>query len=110
MATNSSSSSSSSSSSANKSGGDGIRPLPMEQAMQFIDFKLECVKPNLLEGRFVVSELICQPFPVLHPGICAMIAESLASSGAHIACGFQRVAGIELNINHLRAAPVGTEV
>eukprot|EP01018_Ginkgo_biloba_P010131 Gb_39385 [translate_table: standard] len=73
-------------------------------------FEVELVSAACVSGRFTVTERCCQPFKVLHGGLSCLISEGLASMGAHIASGFQRIAGIELNINHLRAAALGEHV
>ncbi|CAA7404359.1 unnamed protein product [Spirodela intermedia] len=75
-----------------------------------IGFQIEVISPSLVSGRFNVSPICCQPFKVLHGGISAMVAEALASIGAHVASGFRRVAGVQLSINHHRPASLGDDV
>ncbi|CAM6101146.1 unnamed protein product [Calypogeia fissa] len=78
---------------------------------KLIDFEMEVYSESkIAKGRFVVNEYNCQPFGVLHAGTTAYVAEAVASMLTAWASNFQRVAGVELNVNHLRPAPLGSEI
>ena len=49
-----------------------------------------------------------QPFGVLHGGATAALCETVASVGAALAAGAERVAlGMDINVNHLRSVTDG---
>lgn len=60
-------------------------------------------------ARMPVGPRVHQPFGLLHGGASVALAETVASTGAWLNCdqANERVVGLEINANHLRAKREG---
>jgi len=66
------------------------------------------VGDDFITARVPVDERTRQPFGLLHGGVSVVLAETLGSVAANLACPAGcRAVGLDINANHLRGATSG---
>ena len=79
-----------------------IGSLAPKLGLEFLE-----ISPQRMVARIPVHGNT-QPYGILHGGATAALCETVASVGTAVAVGMEkRVLGIELNVNHIRAAREG---
>lgn len=102
-------------------GGDEFVPEAAEAANQFLgtmggtlletlSIEVQVARPGRVEAVMPVGPRVHQPYGLLHGGASVALAETVASIGAALLPGneLQRVVGIEINANHVRAVREGS--
>ncbi len=85
-----------------------LNELCKETAVAALGIEFTELTESSLEAKMPVDRRTKQPFGVLHGGASALLAETLASMAAHLACEPNDIAlGIELNASHLVAVREG---
>lgn len=85
-----------------------IEQLGRDTAVETLGIEVVEIGDDFLRGRVPVNRRTCQPYGLLHGGVSVTLAETLGSLGAAFACPpGQRVVGLDINANHLRATQSG---
>ncbi|KAG0463120.1 hypothetical protein HPP92_021596 [Vanilla planifolia] len=82
----------------------------IDRPLHTFGFEYSSFSKEKVTGRFTVNESCCRAFKRLHFGVVALVAEAVASAGAYVACGFQRIAGVQLSVNCIRPAFLGDQI
>ncbi|MCW2474252.1 MULTISPECIES: hotdog fold thioesterase [unclassified Symbiopectobacterium] len=76
--------------------------------MEHLGIRFTHIAEDTLEGTMPVDARTRQSFGLLHGGASVVLAESLGSVAGYLCTeGEQRVVGMEINANHLRAVTSG---
>ena len=77
-------------------------------AVSHLGIEFTEIGPDYLCARVPVDERTKQPYGLLHGGVSVVLAETLGSMAAVLACPpGHRAVGLEINANHLRAVTSG---
>ncbi len=76
--------------------------------MEALGIEVTLATPERVEATMAVSGRVQQPYGILHGGASVALAETVASVGGSVSVAAgQRVVGLEINANHLRAKKEG---
>lgn len=77
-------------------------------AVGHLGIRFTAIGDDWLEAELTVDARTQQPFGVLHGGVSALLAETVANAGALLVCEPDQMAvGMELNISHLKSVKFG---
>ncbi|WP_186435632.1 hotdog fold thioesterase [Xenorhabdus innexi] len=72
--------------------------------LEYIGIEITRLGDDFLEGTMPVDQRTKQPFGILHGGASVVLAESLGSIAGYLCSeGEQKVVGVEINANHIKA-------
>ncbi|MCK3655325.1 thioesterase [Pasteurellaceae bacterium Macca] len=90
---------------------DALNHLCQRSAVAHLGIRFIEQGQDFLRGSVPVDERTTQPFGLLHGGISATLAETLASAAALLSCENEQIpVGTELNISHLKAVKTGQAI
>jgi uncharacterized protein (TIGR00369 family) len=85
-----------------------LNALRGDCAIAYLGIEFVHVGENTLQARMPVERRTQQPFGALHGGVSVLMAESMGSfAGICASPPGSRIAGLEINANHLRAVTSG---
>ncbi len=87
---------------------DALNAMNEGTMMALLDIRYEALTDDSLEATMPVDHRTHQPFGLLHGGASVVLAETLGSMAGYLCTeGEQKVVGLEINANHIRAVRNG---
>lgn len=85
-----------------------LNELCRHSAVANLGIEFSRIGDDWIEAQLSVDERSRQPFGILHGGVSAALAETVANAGALLTCeAAQTAVGMELNISHLKSIKEG---
>ncbi|MEB4676257.1 1,4-dihydroxy-2-naphthoyl-CoA hydrolase [Enterobacteriaceae bacterium G50] len=87
---------------------DALNAMNEGTMMALLDIRYVALTDDALEATMPVDHRTHQPFGLLHGGASVVLAETLGSMAGYLCTeGEQKVVGLEINANHIRAVRSG---
>jgi 1,4-dihydroxy-2-naphthoyl-CoA hydrolase len=87
---------------------DALNAMGEGNMVGLLDIRFERLTDDELEATMPVDSRTYQPFGLLHGGASVVLAETLGSVAGYLCTeGSEKVVGVEVNANHLRAVRGG---
>ncbi|MEJ5070974.1 1,4-dihydroxy-2-naphthoyl-CoA hydrolase [Enterobacter ludwigii] len=87
---------------------DALNAMGEGNMVGLLDIRFEGLSDDSLEATMPVDSRTHQPFGLLHGGASVVLAETLGSVAGYLCTeGDEKVVGVEVNANHIRAVRSG---
>ncbi|MCS2159263.1 1,4-dihydroxy-2-naphthoyl-CoA hydrolase [Scandinavium sp. H11S7] len=87
---------------------DTLNAMGEGNIVRLLDIRFERLTDDSLEATMPVDSRTHQPFGLLHGGASVVLAETLGSVAGYLCTeGDEKVVGVEVNANHIRAVRSG---